>query len=55
MPEWDTGISGRGTSWAEEIANSKALNLEKRLSRFRSSKNASVVREACASGGQRGR
>lgn len=30
--EWDTGMSGEGTSWAGEIASSKPVNLERSLS-----------------------
>lgn len=52
--EWDTGISGEGTSWAGEIASSKPLNLERSLSCLRNSKNASVVRQAWTIGEQGG-
>lgn len=37
MLEWDTGISGGGPPWAEEIGSSKALNLERSLSCLRNS------------------
>lgn len=53
--EWDTGISGGGTSWAEEIANAKPLHLERSLSCLRYSKNASVIRQAWTLRGQGGK
>lgn len=60
VPEWGTGLSGEVRSWAEETANSKALNLERSWSCLRNNKNNRVVRKAwalCANeeGGQGGR